>query len=179
MFDKFHFAFTFKSKVPRDVFINENECQSTSTFSSKMSLQCHLSNSMCHFKFLRCHQLMYGIFLDKSHYMSNLQIVCVNWCAFYFCASFCVSNVKNLQKLCQPYTLREGQHPRPSPWVGGIWVESIIVALECSYGWVTWGSLHTRAKSRDHEIVRARKRVSKGRPKIPPTSCGVVTDPRV
>ena len=29
----------------------------------------------------------------------------VNWCAFIFCASFCVSKEKNLQKLCQTYTL--------------------------------------------------------------------------
>ena len=39
--------------------------------------------------------------------------------------------------------------------------------------------LHTQAKSRDHEIVRAQKKVSKGRPKIPPKSCSVVTDPQV
>ena len=41
------------------------------------------------------------------------------------------------------------------------------------------GPLHTRAKSRDHDIVRAQKKVSKGRPNTPPTSCSVVTDPRV
>ena len=29
----------------------------------------------------------------------------VNWCAFIFCASVCVSKEKNLQKLCQTYTL--------------------------------------------------------------------------
>ena len=38
------------------------------------------------------------------------------------------------------------------------------------------GPLHTRAKSRDHEIVRARKKVSKGCPEAPPKSCSVVTD---
>jgi hypothetical protein len=41
------------------------------------------------------------------------------------------------------------------------------------------GSLHTQANSRDHEIVRAQKKVSQGRPKTPPTSCSVVTDPQV
>jgi hypothetical protein len=41
------------------------------------------------------------------------------------------------------------------------------------------GPLHTRAKSCDHEIVRAQKRVSKGRPNTPPKSCSVVTDPQV
>ena len=44
---------------------------------------------------------------------------------------------------------------------------------------ITLGSLHTRAKSRDHEIVRAQKKVSKGHPNTPPKSCSVVTNPRV
>ena len=41
------------------------------------------------------------------------------------------------------------------------------------------GPLHTRAKSRDHEIVRAQKKVPKGRPNTPPNSCSVVTHPQV
>jgi hypothetical protein len=41
------------------------------------------------------------------------------------------------------------------------------------------GPLHTRAKSRDHVIVRAQKRVSKGRPKTPLKTCIVVMDPQV
>ena len=36
-----------------------------------------------------------------------------------------------------------------------------------------------RAKSRDHEIVRAQKKVSKGHPKAPPKSFSVVTNPQV
>ena len=36
---------------------------------------------------------------------------------------------------------------------------------------ITLGPLHTRAKIRDHEIVRAQERVSKGHPKTPPKSC--------
>ena len=40
-------------------------------------------------------------------------------------------------------------------------------------------SLYTRAKSHDHEIVRAQKKVSKGRPKTPPKPCSVVMDPQV
>jgi hypothetical protein len=39
--------------------------------------------------------------------------------------------------------------------------------------------LRTQAKSHDHELVRAQKRVSKGRPNTPPHSCSVVTDPQV
>jgi hypothetical protein len=41
------------------------------------------------------------------------------------------------------------------------------------------GPLHKRAKSCDHEIVRAQKKSSKGCPKTPPKSCSVVTDPQV
>jgi hypothetical protein len=39
----------------------------------------------------------------------------------------------------------------------------------------TKGHFATRAKSRDHEIVRAQKKVSKGRPNTPPKSYSVVT----
>jgi hypothetical protein len=35
------------------------------------------------------------------------------------------------------------------------------------------------AKSHDHEIVRAHKKMSKGTSKTPPTSHSVVTDPQV
>ena len=41
------------------------------------------------------------------------------------------------------------------------------------------GPLHTQAKSRDHEIVRAQMKVSEGRPNTPLKSCSVVTDPHV
>ena len=40
------------------------------------------------------------------------------------------------------------------------------------------GPLHTWVKSRDHEIVRAQKQVSKGCPTTPPKACSVVTDPK-
>ena len=44
------------------------------------------------------------------------------------------------------------------------------------------GPLRTRAKSCDHEIVRAQKKVSKGRPNVPthlPNRVGMVTDPQI
>ena len=41
------------------------------------------------------------------------------------------------------------------------------------------GSLHMRAKSRDHDIVRAQNKVSKGCPNTPPKPFSVVTDPQV
>ena len=44
---------------------------------------------------------------------------------------------------------------------------------------LTLGPLHTRAKSRDHEIVRAQKKVSKSRPNTPPKSSTMVMGPQV
>ena len=41
------------------------------------------------------------------------------------------------------------------------------------------GHFHTWAKSCDHEIVRAQKKVSKGYPNTPPKPCSVVMDPQV
>ena len=41
------------------------------------------------------------------------------------------------------------------------------------------GPPHTRAKSRDREIVRAQKKVCKVRLETPPKSCSVVMDPQV
>ena len=72
MFDIFHVTFNFKSKVSCDVF-KKNECQSTSTFSSKILLQCHMLSNMCHFIFLKC-QLTCDFFLDKSHCMSKFKL---------------------------------------------------------------------------------------------------------
>ena len=43
---------------------------------------------------------------------------------------------------------------------------------------MSWGPLHTWAKSRDHEIVRAQKKVSKGRPKTRLKSCSEITGPQ-
>ena len=53
----------------------------------------------------------------------------------------------------------------------------ISVIGECTH-WIypstfKLGPLHTRAKSCDHEIVRAQKKVSKGRPNTPPISRSV------
>ena len=44
---------------------------------------------------------------------------------------------------------------------------------------LTLRPLHTRAKSCDHEIVRAQKKVSACRPNTPPKSRSVATDPQV
>ena len=42
-----------------------------------------------------------------------------------------------------------------------------------------WGPLHTRAKSRDHGIMRAQKKLVKRSPSTPPKSWSVATDPQV
>ena len=44
---------------------------------------------------------------------------------------------------------------------------------------INLGPLHTQAKSRDHETVRAQKKVSKRLPNTLSKSCTVVTDPQV
>ena len=51
MFDKFHLILNFGSKVPRDNFERENECQLAFAFSFKMSSQCHMPSSTWHLKF--------------------------------------------------------------------------------------------------------------------------------
>ena len=56
---------------------------------------------------------------------------------------------------------------------GSAWME-IHCQLICYSG-----PCHTKAMTRDHEIVRAQKKVSKGHPKTLPKSRSVITDPRV
>jgi hypothetical protein len=48
---------------------------------------------------------------------------------------------------------------------------SWALSLVCEVTLITQGTLHTRAKSRDHEIVRVQMKVFKGRPNTPPKSC--------
>ena len=59
---------------------------------------------------------------------------------------------------------------------------NIVLIFTSYHAWlvaIVLGPLHTRAKSRDHEIVRAQKKVSKGHPNTPRNSHSVVTDPQV
>jgi hypothetical protein len=49
-----------------------------------------------------------GCFLHKSHSMAKSNLCVSIDMQFIFCASFCMSNVRNLQKLCQKYTLMAG-----------------------------------------------------------------------
>ena len=49
-------------------------------------------------------------FLHKSHNMSKSKLCMSIDVHFIFCASFCISNAKNLQKLCQKYTLHFNFH---------------------------------------------------------------------
>jgi hypothetical protein len=55
---------------------------------------------------------------------------------------------------------------------------TLINSVEYPFGH-NLGPLHTRAKSRNREIVRAQKKVSKGHLKTPPKSCSVATEPQV
>ena len=90
-------------------------------FFSKMSFQCHMSSSTCHFNFQSDNWLV--VFSFTSHTTCpNLNCAC-QWHTFIFCASFYVSNIKNLQKLCQKYTLLGWSQPimpknLPDYWFG-------------------------------------------------------------
>ena len=54
-----------------------------------------------------------------------------------------------------------------------------ILQFSFVHGWrCSIRANHTPAKSRDHEIVRAERKVSKGRPETLPKSCSVITHPR-
>ena len=105
MFDKFHLTFNFKSKLSRDVFINTNECQLTPSFF--FFLICHF-NVTC---LVVCVISICEVSIDAWFFSLQVTlhvkiwIVCVSWRAFCLCASFCVSNIKNLQKLYKKYTL--------------------------------------------------------------------------
>ena len=49
MIDQLHLMFNFVFKVSCDVFKNKHECQLATMFFSKISPQCHMPISMCHF----------------------------------------------------------------------------------------------------------------------------------
>ena len=104
MFDKFHLTFDIKSKVSRDIFKNKNECQLTSTFSSKMSPQCHMPNNTCHFNFQSINRCVVYFFTSHTT-CQNLELCVSRDVLVIFVQVFCMSNVKNLQKLCQTCTL--------------------------------------------------------------------------
>ena len=54
--------------------------------------------------------------------------------------------------------------------------ELVQTHFSCDYQSEDRGMHKVRAKSRDHEIMRAQKKVFKGRPSTPPKSCNVVMD---
>ena len=90
MFDKFHL--TIKTK----------ECQLTSTFSSKISPQCHMPSSTCHSFFKVSIDVWF--FCSRITLMSNSKLY-VSFYVHFFVCKFYMSNIKNLQKLCQKYAL--------------------------------------------------------------------------
>ena len=59
-------------------------------------------------------------------------------------------------------------------WPVGLGITGILPDYGQKFYMDTGGHLHTRAKSRDHEIMRVQKKVSKGHPNTPPNSCSVV-----
>ena len=69
----------------------------------KMSPQCHTLNNTYHFHFQRVNWRV--VFLFTSHNTCFVLNCVCQWTCIFWGAGFCVSNVKNLQKLCQIYTL--------------------------------------------------------------------------
>ena len=88
----------------------QKECPLTSTFPSKISPRCHMPSSTCD-----CNsEMSIDMRISSSQVTPHVKIwiMSVNRRAFCFCASFRVSNVKNLtqnkkksnQKSCPKYT---------------------------------------------------------------------------
>ena len=69
-------------------------------------LQCHLNVTCFVVRVISISKVLINVWFFSSQVTLRveIQIVRVNWRAIYFCATFCVSNAKNLQKLCQKYT---------------------------------------------------------------------------
>ena len=100
VFDKFHLPFNFKSKVSRDVFRNKNDVYI-------FFLKCHL-NVIC--LVVRVISIC-KVSIDVWFFFFTSQTTCqsINYACqidvHFIFVSFCVSNIKNLQRLCQKYTL--------------------------------------------------------------------------
>jgi hypothetical protein len=121
MFDKLHLTFNFKSEVSRDVFKNNNECQLTCTIF--FFLKCCRNVTcliVCAISIGKVSIDVWFFFLHKSHYMSKSKLCVSIDMHFYSCASICMSNIKNLQKLCQKYTLH-GNKPRVTSHLHSTW----------------------------------------------------------
>ena len=74
-------------------------------FLPKMSSQCHMPSNTCYFKFWRV-TIDVCIFSFTSHTTcQNLNCACQLTCIFILCKVSRVNRDKNLQKLCQRYTL--------------------------------------------------------------------------
>ena len=108
----------------------KKECQSTCTFSSKMSPQCpclvvrviSISNVSIDMWF----------FLHKSHYMSNFKFVGVNWRALHnlFFSNFFSAEVFACQmsKIHTDVEVGSG-HNRATPWIARAGIVSVVVGL--------------------------------------------------
>ena len=94
--------------------ISSPECHVT--FSKpKMSVNWHLYFMLKHHlnvtrlvvRVISICKMSMDVWFFPSHVTLHVEtwIVHIDWRAILFCASFCMSNVKNLQKLCQIYTL--------------------------------------------------------------------------
>ena len=90
-------------------------------------------------QFLSQHMKCYTFL--KWKVLQNLSSTCMSRCPIYFAPNFAHAKtiINHHNKYGWIHTMRHRKHTK-----------------------------HTRAKSRDHEVVRARMKVSKGRPNTPP-----------
>jgi len=102
MFDKFHLTFNFKSKVSRDVFKKENECQLISTFLFK---KCHLKVTCLVVYVILVFKLSVDMFFFFTCHTTcqNLNCVCQSMCNLFLCKflrvkcqKYCKNFVKNI-----------------------------------------------------------------------------------
>ena len=95
-FDRFHLTFNFKSKVSSDVFKNKKNVNGYLHF----IFRCHINIICLVVCVISISKVLNDVwvYFHKSHYMSKSKLCVPHWCAIYFCTSFCVSNIKKLQK---------------------------------------------------------------------------------
>ena len=91
--------------------------------------------------------------------------------------TFHVTAVKLMKNRCWPTTFHIGTYGDATRMVYEL--AGVINPSNLNQFMSNRGPLRTRAMCRDHEIVRARKKLSKGRPNTPLESCHVITDPQV
>ena len=108
MFDKIHWRSTWNLEC-HIFFINKNKCQLTCTFTSKMSPQCPMPSSTCHFDF--CNIKWPVAFSFTTHITcQTLNRACQLTCILILCNFLRVKCHKPARTNCQKYTQLQEEH---------------------------------------------------------------------